>query len=146
MRSLLKTDSARVASGSAFTLPNDRGQRAWAAALLSEVFAVIDRYDLRAKSKLVWGPSLELMNQLNFPSQVRGLSLAWARNVFVRDNDSPRIIGTLRAAPYQWIIMTKMWSIHLPPPVLAYIQTAYEEERSDEYVLVYRRRPDPALP
>ena len=117
------------------------------AALLSEVFSVIDRYELRAKSKLVyWGPSLELMNQLNGPSQVPGLPLAWARNVFVRDDDSPRIIETLRAAPYQWIIMTKMWSIHLPPPVLAYIQIAYEVERSDEYILVYRRRPEPALP
>jgi hypothetical protein len=117
------------------------------AALLTEVFSVIDRYELRANSKLVyWGPALELMNQLNGPSQVPGLPLAWARNVFVRDNDSPRIIETLRAAPYQWIIMTKMWSIHLPPPVLAYIQTAYEVERSDEYILVFHRRPEPALP
>ena len=117
------------------------------AALLTEVFSVVDRYELRANSKLVyWGPSLELMNQLNGPSQVPGLPLAWARNVFVRDNDSPRIIETLRAAPYQWIIMTKMWSIHVPPPVLDYIQTAYEVERSDEYILVYHRRPEPASP
>ena len=117
------------------------------AALLAEVFSVIDRYELRAKSKLVyWGPALELMNQLNGPSQVPGLPLAWARNVFVRDDDSPRIIETLRTAPYQWIIMTKMWSIHVPPPVLDYIQTAYEVERSDEYILVYHRRPEPALP
>ena len=117
------------------------------AALLSEVFSVVDRYELRANSKLVyWGPALELMNQLNGPSQVPGLPLAWARNVFVRDNDSPRIIETLRAAPYQWIIMTQMWSIHVPPPVLAYIQTEYEVERSDEYILVYHRRPEPASP
>lgn len=117
------------------------------AALLSEVFKVIDRYELRANSKLVyWGPALELMNQLNGPSQVPGLPLAWARNVFVRDNDSPRIIETLRAAPYQWIIMTKMWSIHVPPPVLDYIQTAYEVERSDEYVVIYHRRTESALP
>lgn len=117
------------------------------ALLLSEVFSVVDRYDLRANSKLVyWGPSLELMNQLNGPSQVPGLPLAWARNVFVRDNDSPRIIETLRAAPYQWIIMTQMWSIHVPPAVLDYIQTDYEVERSDEYIVVYHRRPGPASP
>ncbi|MEY2498175.1 MAG: hypothetical protein QOD12_1731 [Verrucomicrobiota bacterium] len=117
------------------------------AALLSEVFSVVDRYDLRANSQLVyWGPSLELMNQLNGPSQVPGLPLAWARNVFVRDNDSPRIIETLRAAPYQWIILTQMWSIHVPPRVLAYIQTAYEVERSDQYIIVFHRRPEPASP
>jgi hypothetical protein len=117
------------------------------AALLAEVFSVVDRYELRANSKLVyWGPSLELMNQLNGPSQVPGLPLAWARNVFVRDNDSARIIETLRAAPYQWIVMTTMWSIHVPPPVLDYIQSAYELEQSDEYILVYHRRPEPASP
>jgi hypothetical protein len=42
--------------------------------------------------------------------------------------------------------MTKMWSIHVPPPVLDYIQTAYEVERSDEYIVVYHRRPESALP
>ena len=117
------------------------------AALLSEVFSVVDRYDLRTNSKLVyWGPALELMNQLNGPSQVPGLPLAWARNVFVRDEDSARIIETLRAAPYQWIIMTQMWSIHVPPPVLDYIHTAYEVERSDQYIIVFHRRPEPASP
>jgi len=64
----------------------------------------------------------------------------------VRDSDSARIIERLRAAPYQWIIMTQMWSIHVPPPVLAYIQTAYEVERSDEYIIVFHRRPEPASP
>ena len=117
------------------------------AVLLSEVFSVVDRYDLRTNSKLVyWGPALELMNQLNGPSQVPGLPLAWARNVFVRDEDSARIIETLRAAPYQWIIMTQMWSIHVPPPVLDYIHTAYEVERSDQYIIVFHRRPEPASP
>ena len=117
------------------------------AVLLSEVFSVVDRYDLRTNSKLVyWGPALELMNQLNGPSQVPGLPLAWARNVFVRDEDSARIIETLRAAPYQWIIMTQMWSIHVPPPVLDYMHTAYEVERSDQYIIVFHRRPEPASP
>lgn len=117
------------------------------AALLSELFAVVDRYELRANNKFVyWGPGLELMNQLNGPSQVPGLPLAYARNLSVRDSDSPRIIETLRASPYQWIIMSQMWSIHFPSPVLTYVQEAYEVERSDQYLIVYRRRAESALP
>jgi hypothetical protein len=111
-----------------------------AAALLSELFAVVDRYELRANNKVVyWGPGLELMNQLNGPSQVPGLPLAYARDVTVRDSDSPRIIEKLRASPYRWIIMSKMWSTGVPPPVLTYFQTAYELERSDQYLIVYHR-------
>ena len=118
-----------------------------AAILLSEIFNVIDCHELRANKKFVyWGPGLELMNQLNGDSQVPGLPLVWARRVFVRDRDSPRIIETLRASPYQWIMMTKMWSIHVPPPVLTYIQTVYEVERSDEDLIVYHRRLASALP
>lgn len=117
------------------------------AALLSELFAVVDRYELRANHRSVyWGPGLELMNQLNGPSQVPGLPLAYARNLSVRDSDSPRIIERLRAAPYQWIIMNQMWSIHFPAPVLAYVQEAYELEQSDQYLIVYRRRAESALP
>jgi hypothetical protein len=117
------------------------------AALLSELFAVVDRYELRANNKFVyWGPGLELMNQLNGPSQVPGLPLAYARNLSVRDSDSPRIIETLRASPYQWIIMNQIWSIHFPPPVHTYVREAYEVERSDQYLIVYRRRAKSALP
>jgi hypothetical protein len=117
------------------------------AALLSELFAVVDRYELRANKKLVyWGPGLELMNQLNGESQVPGLPLWYDRGVSVCDSDSPRIIERLRSSPYQWIIMSKMWSIHIPPPVLTYIQAAYEVERSDEYLIVCHRRPESALP
>ena len=110
------------------------------AALLSELFAVVDRYELRANKNLVyWGPALELMNQLNGDSQVPGLPLWYDRGVSVRDSDSSRIIERLRASPYQWIIMSQMWSTHVPPPVLAYIKGAYEVERSDEYLIVYHR-------
>lgn len=117
------------------------------AALLTEVFSVIDRYELRSKKELVyWGPGIELMNQLNGHSQVPGLPICWARGVYHRESDSPRIIETLRTSPYQWIIMSKYWSVHAPLPVFTYIDMAYEVERSTEFLIVYRRRPESALP
>ncbi len=118
-----------------------------AASLLSDVFRVLDHYGLRSKPETIyWGPGIELMNQLNGSSQVPGLPVCWGRGVYARDSDAPRIIETLRNSPYQWIIMSKTWSIHLPLPVFTYLEEAYELERNNENIIVYRRRPESLLP
>ncbi|HEV2842498.1 MAG TPA: hypothetical protein VGW39_14340 [Chthoniobacterales bacterium] len=118
-----------------------------ATSLLSEVFRVLDRYQLRDKPETIyWGPGIELMNQLNGHSQVPGLPVCWGRGVYARESDAPRIIEALRASPYQWIIMSKMWSVHLPVAVFTYLEAAYEVERNNENIIVYRRRPESASP
>lgn len=141
MTSRLKTAATGTTDGSAKPIVSlaSHGKRRWAprGSYLAGAAALLWPCWVRSSSRLgdLYDYSIHIAaarHKLNGESQVPGLP--------------PRIIERLRSSPYQWIIMSKMWSIQIPRPVLTYIQAAYEVERSDEYLIVCRRRPESVLP
>jgi hypothetical protein len=88
--------------------------------------------------RVLWGPGLEILNEVyDNPPRVR-LPLWFHLGVTVREEDSPRIIAELQRGGYEWIVATK-WISEMPVGVRDYINANYDAQGDEDLHFFHKK-------
>jgi hypothetical protein len=111
---------------------------------MERITAFMDTNHLAGRTDTVlWGPGLEILNEVyGNPPRVR-LPLWFHLGVTVREQDSPRIIAELQRGDYEWIVAAR-WMNEMPKGVIAYINTNYDAQGDEDLHFFHKKMPAPA--